>query len=213
MTETTTQTPQPQGSTGAGTDTVDEQLAAQLVAQARAQGISLVGPDGLLQRMTKLVVEGALEGELTDHLGYQHGDPVGRNGGNSPGRHPRQDGADRGRPGRAGGATRPGRQLPATDRPQAPAAPCGRGGPGGVAGRQGPDHRRGGRAPGRDLRRRGVPADDLGDHRPGAGGPGGLAVPPPGPGLPGHLHRRHPGQAPRRAGRQPAHLRRAGGDL
>src|SRR6266545_324194 len=75
--------PAAQGSTGAGTDIVDEQLAAQLVAQARAQGISLVGPDGLLQRMTKLVVEGALEGELTDHLGYQHGDPVGRNGGNS----------------------------------------------------------------------------------------------------------------------------------
>src|SRR6266545_1440979 len=135
--------PAAQGSTGAGTDIVDEQLAAQLVAQARAQGISLVGPDGLLQRMTKLVVEGALEGELTDHLGYQHGDPVGRNGGNSPGRHPRQDGADRGRPGRAGGATRPGRQLPATDRPQAAAAPWRGGGPGGVAGRQGPDHRRG----------------------------------------------------------------------
>jgi transposase-like protein len=42
-----------------------------------------VGPDGLLQRITKLVLEGALEGELTDHLGYEHGDPAGRNGGNS----------------------------------------------------------------------------------------------------------------------------------
>jgi putative transposase len=83
MTDTTTQTPQTQGSTVAGTDAVDEQLAAQLVAQARSQGISLVGPDGLLQRMTKLVLEGALEGELTDHLGYAHGDPAGRNGGNS----------------------------------------------------------------------------------------------------------------------------------
>jgi putative transposase len=61
----------------------DEQLAARLVEQARSQGISLVGPDGLLQRVTKLVLEGALEGELTDHLGYQHGDPAGRNGGNS----------------------------------------------------------------------------------------------------------------------------------
>jgi putative transposase len=83
MTDTTTQTPQTQGSTGAEMDAVDEQLAAHLVEQARSEGISLVGPDGLLQRLTKLVLEGALEGELTDHLGYEHGDPAGRNGGNS----------------------------------------------------------------------------------------------------------------------------------
>jgi transposase-like protein len=84
MTQTmTTQDPQPQNSAGAETDAVDEQLAARLVAQARSQGISLVGPDGLLQRVTKLVLEGALEGELSEHLGYQHGDPAGRNGGNS----------------------------------------------------------------------------------------------------------------------------------
>jgi putative transposase len=57
MTQTTTQTPQPQDSAGAELDAVDEQLAAHLVAQARTQGISLVGPDGLLQRMTKLVLE------------------------------------------------------------------------------------------------------------------------------------------------------------
>jgi transposase-like protein len=83
MTQTTTQTPQPLGLAGAETDAVDEQLAARLIEQARLQGISLVGPDGLLQRVTKLVLEGALEGELTDHLGYPHGDPAGRNGGNS----------------------------------------------------------------------------------------------------------------------------------
>jgi putative transposase len=83
MTQTTTQTPQPQSVAGAETDAVDEQLAAQLVERARSQGISLVGPDGLLGRVTKLVLEGALEGELTDHLGYEHGDPAGRNGGNS----------------------------------------------------------------------------------------------------------------------------------
>jgi transposase-like protein len=64
-------------------DAVDEQLAARLVAQARQEGISLVGPDGLLQRVTKLVLEGALDGELTDHLGYAHSDPAGRNGANS----------------------------------------------------------------------------------------------------------------------------------
>lgn len=83
MTQTTTQDPQTQSSAGAETDAVDEHLAARLVEQARSQGISLVGPDGLLQRVTKLVLEGALEGELTDHLGYAHGDPAGRNGANS----------------------------------------------------------------------------------------------------------------------------------
>jgi putative transposase len=64
-------------------DAVDEQLAAQLVQQASSQGVSLIGPDGLLQRVTKLVLENALEGEMVDHLGYAHGDPAGRNGGNS----------------------------------------------------------------------------------------------------------------------------------
>lgn len=59
MMDTTTQTPQTQGSTGAEMDAVDEQLAAHLVEQARSEGISLVGPDGLLQRLTKLVLEGA----------------------------------------------------------------------------------------------------------------------------------------------------------
>jgi putative transposase len=85
MTKMTTQDPQPQDAADAAMGAVDEQLAARLVAQARSQGISLVGPDGLLQRVTKLVLEGALEGELTDHLGYEHGDPAGRNGGNFPG--------------------------------------------------------------------------------------------------------------------------------
>jgi putative transposase len=51
---------------------VDEQLAARLVEQAQAEGVSLVCPDGLLQRVTMLVVENALEGELVD-LGYVAG--------------------------------------------------------------------------------------------------------------------------------------------
>ena len=51
---------------GVPADGVDEQLARQLVERARAQGLELTGPDGLLRRVTKLV----LEGELTDHLGY-----------------------------------------------------------------------------------------------------------------------------------------------
>jgi putative transposase len=62
---------------------VDEQLIAQLADWARAQGLQLTGEGGLLARLTKTVVESALEGELDDHLGYEKHDPSGRNGGNS----------------------------------------------------------------------------------------------------------------------------------
>jgi len=49
-------------------DAVDER---QLVEQARAEGLRLTGPDGLLGRLTKLVLESALEAELTEHVGYE----------------------------------------------------------------------------------------------------------------------------------------------
>jgi putative transposase len=67
-------------SAAAGLD--DRQLRA-LVAQARAEGLQLTGEDGLLAKLTKLVVESALEGEMDDHLGYARHDPTGRDGGNS----------------------------------------------------------------------------------------------------------------------------------
>ena len=61
----------------------DEQLVRQLVDRARAEGLKLTGEGGLLGRLTKVVVESALEGEMDDHLGYGKHDPAGRNGGNS----------------------------------------------------------------------------------------------------------------------------------
>jgi putative transposase len=64
-------------------DALDEQLVGQLVEQARTNGLQLTGEGGLLQRLTKLVVESAMEGEITDHLGYDKHDPAGKNGGNS----------------------------------------------------------------------------------------------------------------------------------
>jgi putative transposase len=53
-----------------GLDAVDEQLIAQLAGRARAGGLRLAGEGGLLAQLTKRLVESALEGELTDHLGY-----------------------------------------------------------------------------------------------------------------------------------------------
>jgi putative transposase len=64
-------------------DCVDEQLIRQLADRARAEGLQLTGEGGLLSRLTKTVLESALEGELDDHLGYAKHDPVGRDGENS----------------------------------------------------------------------------------------------------------------------------------
>ena len=55
---------------------IDEQsVVEQLVAQAREKGIELVGTDGLFSQLTKRV----LDAEVSDHLGYDKHDPVGRN--------------------------------------------------------------------------------------------------------------------------------------
>jgi putative transposase len=61
---------------------MDEQIR-RWAEEARRDGLQLVGEGGLLARMTKLVVESALEGEMDDHLGYTKHDPVGRDSGNS----------------------------------------------------------------------------------------------------------------------------------
>src|SRR3954464_15541427 len=64
-------------------DAVDEQLIDRLVGRARAEGLVLPGEGGLLAQLTKRLVESALEGELTDHLGYGKHDADGRDGRNS----------------------------------------------------------------------------------------------------------------------------------
>ncbi|MFI8194794.1 IS256 family transposase [Streptomyces sp. NPDC085946] len=61
----------------------DEQLVTMLVDRARSEGLQLTGEGGLLQQLTKRVLESALEGEITDHVGYEKHDPAGKNNGNS----------------------------------------------------------------------------------------------------------------------------------
>jgi transposase-like protein len=68
-------------------DAVDEQLIARLAGRARAGGLQLTGEGGLLAQLTKRLVESALEGEITDHLGYDRHDAAGRDGGNSRNGH------------------------------------------------------------------------------------------------------------------------------
>src|SRR6187200_2999222 len=55
-------------------DSAEQRAARQLVRQAKEQGLSLTGPDGLLKQLTKTVLETALDEELTEHLGHdKHG--------------------------------------------------------------------------------------------------------------------------------------------
>ena len=49
---------------------VDQELAQQLVDRAKADGVKLTGPGGLLGQLTKRVLEAGLEGEMDGHLGY-----------------------------------------------------------------------------------------------------------------------------------------------
>jgi len=64
-------------------DAAGEALARQLAERARAEGSSLAGPGGLLGRLTKVVLESALDGEMDAHLGYAKHDPAGNGSGNS----------------------------------------------------------------------------------------------------------------------------------
>ncbi len=62
---------------------VEQGLIDQLVDRAQAEGLQLTGEGGLLQQLTKRLLESALDGEMTDHLGYDKHDPAGRNSGNN----------------------------------------------------------------------------------------------------------------------------------
>jgi putative transposase len=69
--------------TQAVTPVVDRQVVAELVARAQADGMAISGEGGLMQQLTKIVLESSLQGEMDVHLGYDKHDPAGRDGGNS----------------------------------------------------------------------------------------------------------------------------------
>jgi putative transposase len=49
----------------------EQAAAAAMVAEAKARGLALTGPDGLLKLFTKNVLETALAEEMTEHLGHE----------------------------------------------------------------------------------------------------------------------------------------------
>src|SRR4051794_1207384 len=49
----------------------EQAAAAAMVAEAKARGLELTGPNGLLKLFTKNVLETALNEEMTEHLGHE----------------------------------------------------------------------------------------------------------------------------------------------
>jgi putative transposase len=83
MTEMMSGVSEPEEMPAGGEDKLDEQLIDQLVERSRARGLQLTGDGSVLQQLTRRFLESALEGEITDHLGYGRHDPAGHNTGNS----------------------------------------------------------------------------------------------------------------------------------
>jgi transposase-like protein len=66
-----------QAGTPAGTEQaegLEVRIGRQLLDRAKAEGVSLVGPGGLLAGVTKTVLQAALDAEMADHLGYEKGE-------------------------------------------------------------------------------------------------------------------------------------------
>jgi transposase-like protein len=61
---------------------IPAELLDQLLANYRKPE-DLTGEDGLFKQLKKALIERALGAELTDHLGYEKGDPAGRGSGNN----------------------------------------------------------------------------------------------------------------------------------
>jgi hypothetical protein len=53
------------------------------MARVKSEGLELLGEGGVLSGLTKVILERALDEELTDDLGYERGDAAGRGSGNS----------------------------------------------------------------------------------------------------------------------------------
>lgn len=68
---------------GRGEPVLSPEALDELMAKVDANGLELLGPDGVLAGITKAVIERALDEERTHHLGYERGDPAGRGSGNS----------------------------------------------------------------------------------------------------------------------------------
>jgi transposase-like protein len=88
--KTSDRLPAPRGAAAAEVPPGMQDWAEALVAQARAEGVSLTGEGGLLTAMIRQVLQTGLEVEMTDHLGFESRDPAARGAANvRNGRYPK----------------------------------------------------------------------------------------------------------------------------
>ena len=73
----------------AGTATIKDEVLDELL-RGYSSADDLLGEDGLFKELKKRLLERALGAELSDHLGYEKGDPAGRGSGNSRNGHYRK---------------------------------------------------------------------------------------------------------------------------
>jgi putative transposase len=66
-----------------GLDALDGQLLDQLIGRAKERGVKLAGDGGLLRALTKRLLESALDGEVTDRLGFAKHNVSGDGSGDS----------------------------------------------------------------------------------------------------------------------------------
>ena len=62
---------------------IDDATLDRLMAQVDRDGLELLGPNGVLTELTSRIMNRALEVEMSDHLGYEKGDPAGHGSGNN----------------------------------------------------------------------------------------------------------------------------------
>ena len=62
---------------------IDDELVDRLMVQVDAEGLELLGPEGVLTELTSRILSRGLDVEMADHLGYEKGDPAGWGSGNN----------------------------------------------------------------------------------------------------------------------------------
>ena len=62
---------------------IDDELVDRLMAEVDAEGLELLGPEGVLTELTSRILSRGLEVEMADQLGYEKGDPAGWGSGNN----------------------------------------------------------------------------------------------------------------------------------
>jgi putative transposase len=66
---------------------ISESTLDALMVKVQDEGLELLGPEGVLTGLTSQIMNRALDAELTDHLGYEKGDPDGWGSGNNRNGH------------------------------------------------------------------------------------------------------------------------------